>query len=523
MECMEGLRNVFAFIRRRYFSIIVFSALANGVLFLTMSPYVAVFLPLAFLYLASKMLRLYRESQGRAHGPKPAVFSSVRGMLRNSVLMFGMYAIALGPAALTFYALREYGNPLPFFVTELPFDFDLVSNFEAILQINNMIVAALPFLIVISIFTFIPYVIADASEDASISFIVKKALRLIRRSYLPVFLIRVLASVRYIGHVLVLMIPMMLIATVMGDDGGAMAYEFFRFNSVVILVVFFVMVPLYHGFMVSVYEKAKQDDLAVSSHRSTHDPSVQHPSARPRERTETVRDVPGKQHNRLRSALYTFVFYRFVYLMLALFLGFFITQPYYQREARPEGLSYVIFFLGFLLLAVAVYHYVRGVIGDGATADPARRGMLFKFHAALLIGVIHTPYLLTRLSPLQSFVSRFLGEAGGVGYDDGSIYYFFVPRLILTLLVMGYMIWFADRSLRPESNKERLQVGVMVAIIPFALITYVAYLYWESIVERFQESSLLFPIDGLVTFGVFFSQIVLAILFLRYYNRRVVR
>ncbi len=249
---MEHLKSMLAFIRKRYRMIIFFSVLMNSLHISIFAFPFTLLIPLIYLYLVSKMMRYYRESQDPPLKHHTYVFKTWNGFLRDSVLMLVIYVVALLPAVLTFLVLERLAiRPDVFAFTE-----QWLGDMEFL---NALFVPVFPFVIVISIFSFVPYVIVDASDKASVTFILQKALRMIRGEYVKVLLIRVVTSMRYLGALLIITIPI----SAFGADA-----EFFMVNVVLFATTFLVFVPLYHGMMVMVYEKAKAKELDAQSHQA---------------------------------------------------------------------------------------------------------------------------------------------------------------------------------------------------------------------------------------------------------------
>ena len=252
---MRYLKFLLTFIRKYYLLIIVLSLAVNALRFIIASPPFTVFIPVLYLYLTTKILGYYRRSQGVALQSFNTVLASTNEKIRDTLLMATMYASALVPAGLTFLYLHTYGNPIQLYTYSAH---QSQASLNLTILINNLMVSTIPFLIVISLFSFVPYVIFDSSEDARFSFILKKALKMVLRWYVLVLLIRVVASVRYLTVFVFLIFPFVVLVAAFdseanGESGLFMLQSLFYFLLVIVLVV----IPLYHTLMITLYEKAR--------------------------------------------------------------------------------------------------------------------------------------------------------------------------------------------------------------------------------------------------------------------------
>ena len=246
-DFMSYLKGFFNFMRKRYLLIVTFSVIINGIFMVLVFTPIVVLMPVLYLYIASRMIRYYRESQEGPNQTRITVSNKLRITTHRALLMMGIYFFALVFTGLTLLTLVLFDVPIR-----------IETSTPVGTLINIILVSIIPFSVAISIFSFVPYVIIDSSEDASARFILKKALNLIRRKYFLVLALRIISSVRYSIAVALIIIPFALLGSVFDPETGRLM---FRVIFYIFLVVFFVAVPLYHGLMITLYEKAKQASL----------------------------------------------------------------------------------------------------------------------------------------------------------------------------------------------------------------------------------------------------------------------
>jgi len=244
---MSYLKGFFNFMRKRYLLIVSFSVIINGIFMVLFFTPIVIVMPILYLYIASRMLRYYRESQEIPSQKRNAVSNKLRITTQGALLMMSTYLIAFLFTGLTLLTLVLFDVPIR-----------IETSTPVGTLINIILVSIIPFSVAISIFSFVPYVIIDSSEDASARFILKKALNLIRRKYFLVLAFRIISSVRYSIAVALIIAPFALFIGVFDPEAGRFL---FRLIMYLFLAVFFIAVPLYHGLMITLYEKAKHASL----------------------------------------------------------------------------------------------------------------------------------------------------------------------------------------------------------------------------------------------------------------------
>ncbi len=258
---MEGIsinyfKALLTFFRKYYLLVIFFSLAINSMHFIIAMPPFTILFPLLYLFLSTKILSFYRQSQGVELEGFNNVLSSSREKVRDTLLMVSIYLIAFIPALVTFLFIRDYGSPLQLYTFSAH---QSQASINEAVFINNILVSAIPFLIVISLFSFVPFVIFDSSEDASYAFILKRSIKITLKWYFLILLVRLLASIRYITVIIFALFPFAaLVAVFDRESGGQEGAMLVRGMLFLLLFVILVVIPLYHTLMITMYEKARK-------------------------------------------------------------------------------------------------------------------------------------------------------------------------------------------------------------------------------------------------------------------------